>query len=57
LIIMSNSIAKRLADELRGRVGQGADRVEVVADGATVTVDVEASERYAVGGRAGGAGR
>ncbi len=47
--MMSASIAQRLTDELRRRVGQGADRVEVAGDGVTVQVDIEASERYAAG--------
>jgi hypothetical protein len=49
--MISTSIAQRLTDELRRRAGQGADRVEVVGDGVTVQVDIEASERYAVGVR------
>lgn len=46
---MSNSIAQRLTDALRQRVGQGSDRVRVDGDDVVVHVDVEASERYAVG--------
>lgn len=48
---MSDTIAKSLADRLRQQIGQGAGTVGVEADGVTVSVDVEQSERYAVGVR------
>jgi hypothetical protein len=48
---MSSTINKEIADRLRQQSGQGAGVVEVDAGGATVSVDVESSERYAVGVR------
>lgn len=48
---MSDTIAKNLADRLRQHTGQGAGTVSAEGDGVTVSVDVEQSERYAVGVR------
>lgn len=48
---MSDTIAKNLADGLRQHTGQGAGTVSADGDGVTVSVDVEQSERYAVGVR------
>lgn len=48
---MSSTMTKEIADRLRQRRGQGEGVVEIDAGGATVSVDVESSERYAVGVR------
>ncbi|PLS76981.1 MAG: hypothetical protein CYG59_26285 [Chloroflexi bacterium] len=48
---MSTTIAHELTDRLRKQIGQGGGVVEVNGDGASVAVDVEQSERYAVGVR------
>lgn len=44
-------IAKKLADGLRQHIGQGPGTISVEGDGVSVSVDVEQSERYAVGVR------
>lgn len=48
---MSGTIAKHLTDNLRQHIGQGAGVVGVDGDGMAINVDVEQSERYAVGVR------
>lgn len=48
---MSNTIAHELTDRLRKQVGQGGGVIGVDGDGVSVAVDVEQSERYAVGVR------
>jgi hypothetical protein len=48
---MSNTLAKDLADRLRQQTGKDGGPVTIVGDSANVTVDVEHSERYAVGVR------
>lgn len=48
---MANSIAGDITEQLRRRTGQGAGAVDAAADGVSVSVDVEDSERYAVGVR------
>lgn len=48
---MSNTLAKDLADRLRQNTGKNEGQVTVIGDGASVIVDVEHSERYAVGVR------
>lgn len=48
---MSEPIAKKVAERLRQQIGQGAGTVGVAGDGVTVDVEVEQSERYAVGVR------
>lgn len=48
---MSQSIAHELTDRLRQHTGQGGGVVTAHGDGVSVSVDVEQSERYAVGVR------
>lgn len=48
---MANSIAGDVAEQLRGRAGQGPGTVDASAGGVSVSVDVEDSERYAAGVR------
>ena len=48
---MGTTVAKEVADRLRQQIGQGPAIVSVDAGGASVAVDVEQSERYAVGVR------
>lgn len=48
---MSSSIAKNITDGLQRHIHQGAGTIEAAGDGASVSVDVEQSERYAVGVR------
>ena len=48
---MSGTLAKDLADRLRGHIGQGEGVVAVDRGDVSVSVDVEQSERYAVGVR------
>jgi hypothetical protein len=48
---MSNTIARELADELKAHIGRGEGVVNVARDDVTVDVEVEQSERYAVGVR------
>lgn len=46
---MAETIAQHLRDALRQQIGQGATAVQVAGAAATVVVEVEACERYAVG--------
>ncbi|WP_026369181.1 hypothetical protein [Kallotenue papyrolyticum] len=46
---MAETIAQHLKDVLRQQIGQGTTVVQVAGDAATVVVEVEACERYAVG--------
>jgi hypothetical protein len=48
---MSKTIAHELTDRLRKQIGHGGGIVEADGAGVTVAVDVEQSERYAVGVR------
>ena len=48
---MGTAVAKEIAERLRQQIGQGPGEVKVDAGGASVAVDVEQSERYAVGVR------
>lgn len=48
---MSKTIAHELTDRLRKQIGQGGGIVGVDGNGVSVAVDVEQSERYAVGVR------
>lgn len=48
---MSQTIANELTDGLRQHAGQGAGTITANRDGVSVSVDVEQSERYAVGVR------
>jgi len=46
---MSSTIAKKVTEQLKQHVGKGEDVVTVDSGGVSVSVDVEQSERYAVG--------
>lgn len=48
---MSSAIAKEVTDRLRQHIGQGEGTIQVDSDGVGISVDVEQSERYAVGVR------
>lgn len=48
---MSQTIAKNITDRLQGHINKGSGTIEAAGDGASVSVDVEQSERYAVGVR------
>lgn len=46
---MSDTISKDLTDKLRQHIGKGAGVINASGDHGAVSVDVEQSERYAVG--------
>ena len=48
---MGTTIAKEITDRLRQQIGQGPGVITADSGGAGVSVDVEQSERYAVGVR------
>lgn len=48
---MSHTISKDLTDKLRQHIGQGNGVVSSDTDAASISVDIEQSERYAVGVR------